>query len=370
MSSSEAGAGDVGGEASKQPSKRSKGKDTRITKDSSSVEDRLALSEDILSKVGERYTEMADTFNVFNEDVRSMEESVATAMATFRGELEKLQGNITCRDEERKNLIKELVTGVDEVEDLKTRVTILEKAEAKCRKAKDLKKEGLSSGETVESQVVLKRPAPNQGTSYSVKQESEESKGHSVAWRSARACREGHAPLVDSSHSRLAGAHAQRGKALGAVSPSGKVGDVEAEPTGNFVVVLTQLFPQSRDRASWRATEQNSAHSAEIASNTPAMASLTLTEQWELGLVVGGRTAGDPAEEWCGQSVGSGAPAGRRREAAGGAAEEIKLRLALKFYRSAVARRRPKELGTATTRRWRPRERRCAPLWAAATRGG
>nr|CAD1842356.1 unnamed protein product [Ananas comosus var. bracteatus] len=39
------------------------------------------------------------------------------------------------------------------------------------------------------------------------------------------------------------------------VSPSGKVGDVEAEPTGNFVVVLTPLFPQSRDRASRRATE-------------------------------------------------------------------------------------------------------------------
>nr|CAD1820409.1 unnamed protein product [Ananas comosus var. bracteatus] len=128
MSSSEAAAGNVGGDASKQPSKRGKGKDTRITKDSASVEDRIALLEDILSKVGDRYTEMADTFNAFNDDVRSMEESVATAMATFRGELEKLQGNITHRDEERKNLIEELVTRVDEVEDLKTRVTILEKA--------------------------------------------------------------------------------------------------------------------------------------------------------------------------------------------------------------------------------------------------
>nr|CAD1823789.1 unnamed protein product [Ananas comosus var. bracteatus] len=123
MSSTEAGASDVGGEPSKQPSKRSKGKDTRITKDSASVKDRLALLEDILSKVGERYTEMADTFNAFNDDVRSMEESVATAMATFRGELEKLQGNITRRDEERKNLIEDLVTRVDEVEDLKTRAS-------------------------------------------------------------------------------------------------------------------------------------------------------------------------------------------------------------------------------------------------------
>nr|CAD1829418.1 unnamed protein product [Ananas comosus var. bracteatus] len=41
----------------------------------------------------------------------------------------------------------------------------------------------------------------------------------------------------------------------GPSGPSGKVGDVEAEPTGNFVVVLTPLFPQSRDRASRRATE-------------------------------------------------------------------------------------------------------------------
>nr|CAD1832740.1 unnamed protein product [Ananas comosus var. bracteatus] len=56
------------GDASKQPSKRGKGKDTRITKDSASVEDRLALLEDILSKVEERYTEMAETFNAFNDD--------------------------------------------------------------------------------------------------------------------------------------------------------------------------------------------------------------------------------------------------------------------------------------------------------------
>nr|CAD1842358.1 unnamed protein product [Ananas comosus var. bracteatus] len=38
------------------------------------------------------------------------------------------------------------------------------------------------------------------------------------------------------------------------VVPSGKVGEIGAEPTGNFVVVLTPLFPQSRDRASRRAT--------------------------------------------------------------------------------------------------------------------
>nr|CAD1820507.1 unnamed protein product [Ananas comosus var. bracteatus] len=50
MSSTEAGAGDVGGDPPKQPSKRSKGKETRITKDSASVEDCLALLEDILSK--------------------------------------------------------------------------------------------------------------------------------------------------------------------------------------------------------------------------------------------------------------------------------------------------------------------------------
>nr|CAD1840486.1 unnamed protein product [Ananas comosus var. bracteatus] len=131
MSSSDAGVVDIGGEPPKQPSKRGKSKDTRITKDSASVEDRLALLEDILSKMGERYIEMADTFNSFNDEVRSMEESVATAMATFRGELEKLRGNMTRRDEERKNLIEELVTRVDEVENLKTRVAILEKAVAR-----------------------------------------------------------------------------------------------------------------------------------------------------------------------------------------------------------------------------------------------
>nr|CAD1834517.1 unnamed protein product [Ananas comosus var. bracteatus] len=36
--------------------------------------------------------------------------------------------------------------------------------------------------------------------------------------------------------------------------PSWKVGEIGAEPTGNFVVVLTPLFPQSRDRANRRAT--------------------------------------------------------------------------------------------------------------------
>nr|CAD1817907.1 unnamed protein product [Ananas comosus var. bracteatus] len=50
MSSSEAAAGDVGGEPPKKHSKQSKGKETRITKDSASVEDRLTLLEDILSK--------------------------------------------------------------------------------------------------------------------------------------------------------------------------------------------------------------------------------------------------------------------------------------------------------------------------------
>ncbi|XP_020101642.1 uncharacterized protein LOC109719402 [Ananas comosus] len=132
MSSSDAGIVDVGGDPPKQPSKRSKSKDPqRITRDSASLEDRLVLLEDIIAKMGERYTEMADTFNSFNEDVHSMEESVATAMETFRSDLEKLQANMKNRDEERKKLIEELVARVDEVEDLKTRVTILEKAVAR-----------------------------------------------------------------------------------------------------------------------------------------------------------------------------------------------------------------------------------------------
>nr|CAD1837442.1 unnamed protein product [Ananas comosus var. bracteatus] len=127
----DAGVVDVGGNPPKQPSKQGKSKDTRITKDFASLEDRLALLEDIISKMGERYTEMADIFNSFNDEVRSMEESVTTAMVTFRGELEKLRGNITCRDEEQKKLIEELVTRVDKVEDLKTSVAILEKAVAR-----------------------------------------------------------------------------------------------------------------------------------------------------------------------------------------------------------------------------------------------
>nr|CAD1838613.1 unnamed protein product [Ananas comosus var. bracteatus] len=132
MSSSDAGVVDVGGDPPKQPSKRSKSKDPqRITRDSASLEDRLVLLEDIIAKMGERYTEMTDTFKSFNEDVHSMEESVAIAMTTFRIELEKLQGNMTRRDEERKKLIEELVARVDEVDDLRTRVTILEKVVAR-----------------------------------------------------------------------------------------------------------------------------------------------------------------------------------------------------------------------------------------------
>nr|CAD1827060.1 unnamed protein product [Ananas comosus var. bracteatus] len=60
---------------------------------------------------------------------------------------------MTRRDEERKNLIEELVAQVDEVEDFKTRVR---------GKAEDLEEEGLSSGETVKSHAALKQPAPNQ----------------------------------------------------------------------------------------------------------------------------------------------------------------------------------------------------------------
>ncbi|XP_020080336.1 uncharacterized protein LOC109704005 [Ananas comosus] len=99
MSSSDAGVVDVGGDPPKQPSKWSKSRDMRITRESASLEDRFTLLEDIISKMGDRYTEMADSFNYFIED--------------------------------RKNLIEELVAQVDEAEDLKTRVTILEKAVAR-----------------------------------------------------------------------------------------------------------------------------------------------------------------------------------------------------------------------------------------------
>nr|CAD1843758.1 unnamed protein product [Ananas comosus var. bracteatus] len=74
MSSSDAEVVDVGGDPPKQPSKRSKSKDPqRITRDSASLEDRLVLLEDIIAKMGERYTKMADTFNSFNEDVHPTE---------------------------------------------------------------------------------------------------------------------------------------------------------------------------------------------------------------------------------------------------------------------------------------------------------
>nr|CAD1817150.1 unnamed protein product [Ananas comosus var. bracteatus] len=73
MSSSDARVVDVGGDLPKQPSKWSKSRDTRITRDSASLEDRLALLEDIILKMGVKrgeITYLAAIYEVSGGDLR------------------------------------------------------------------------------------------------------------------------------------------------------------------------------------------------------------------------------------------------------------------------------------------------------------
>nr|CAD1821763.1 unnamed protein product [Ananas comosus var. bracteatus] len=119
MSTSNTGVIDARGDPPRKTSKQGKNKEPRaITRDVVSLKNRLALLEDIMSKMGKKYFEIVESFNLFNDEVRSIEESADTAMATFRSKLEKLQGIMTHCHEEQKKLIEEFIARVDE--DLKT----------------------------------------------------------------------------------------------------------------------------------------------------------------------------------------------------------------------------------------------------------
>lgn len=62
--------------------------------------------------------------------MHAMEDSVATTMATFRQQLKQFRSDLARREDEWMVLVEDFVTRVDEVEDLKMRVTILEKVVA------------------------------------------------------------------------------------------------------------------------------------------------------------------------------------------------------------------------------------------------
>nr|CAD1833481.1 unnamed protein product [Ananas comosus var. bracteatus] len=70
---------------------------------------------------------------------------------------------------------------------------------------------------------------------------------------------------------------------------------------GHSVSEAVLTFRSTADHCGMRTSNAKISKTAlnpKIASNTPTMASLTLTE-WELGLVAGGWTAADPAGEGC-----------------------------------------------------------------------
>ncbi|XP_020113242.1 spidroin-1-like [Ananas comosus] len=95
-----------------------------------------------------------------------------------------------------------------------------------------------------------------------------------------------------------------------------------------------------------------------------------LPDQWELGLVAGGRVAGAPASDGSSRSGRSGEGAGRRRKVAGGAAAQLKAAKFLSGSSFPAARRRPEGVGAARIRCRRPRGRWCTPRWAAAALEG
>ncbi|OAY63465.1 hypothetical protein ACMD2_16371 [Ananas comosus] len=149
--------------------------------------------------------------------------------------------------------------------------------EVKCGKAGDLEEEGLSSGETIESHAVLERLASKQSASHSAKEPARTKRrsaawrstracrggyahsGRSAAWQSARACRGGHAHPANSSHSRLAGALAQRGKTLGAgAGTDADIGSKKPVGTANGVLDNNLAYyvrsPQARKRTALALT--------------------------------------------------------------------------------------------------------------------
>nr|CAD1842418.1 unnamed protein product [Ananas comosus var. bracteatus] len=143
MSSSDAGIVDVGGDPPKQPSKRSKSKDLS---ESRGIRRRWRTALCCWRTSSRKWVKGTPRWRIpltHSTKMSTAWRKVATAMETFRSELEKLQANMKSRDEERKKLIEELVARVDEVEDLKTRVTILEKAMTYLAAIREVSDEGL-----------------------------------------------------------------------------------------------------------------------------------------------------------------------------------------------------------------------------------
>lgn len=105
-------------------SRRGKSKEPRThVRESASLDDRVGLLED-------NYLVLTQHVGMMEDGLHTMEESVAAAMETFRQQLEQFRADVARREDERRTLVENLVTRVDEVEDLKTRMTILERAVA------------------------------------------------------------------------------------------------------------------------------------------------------------------------------------------------------------------------------------------------
>nr|CAD1834497.1 unnamed protein product [Ananas comosus var. bracteatus] len=112
--------------------KYGKNKESRtLVRESASLEDRMNVLEDSIARAKKHYSVLSQHMGMMEEGLHTMEESVATAMGTFREQLEEFRRDLARREDERKVLVEDLLTRVDEVEDLKMWVTILEKAVAR-----------------------------------------------------------------------------------------------------------------------------------------------------------------------------------------------------------------------------------------------
>nr|CAD1820300.1 unnamed protein product [Ananas comosus var. bracteatus] len=127
MSTSDAAIVDVVPEP--RATKRGKSKEPRtLARESISLGDRVGVLEDSAARAEEHYSLLSQHVGMMEDGLHAVEDSVAAALATFRQQLEEFRRDLARREDERKVLVEDLVTRFDEVEDLKMRETILEKA--------------------------------------------------------------------------------------------------------------------------------------------------------------------------------------------------------------------------------------------------
>nr|CAD1839709.1 unnamed protein product [Ananas comosus var. bracteatus] len=102
-----------------------------LVRESASLEDCMNLLEDSVAKADEHYSVLTRHMGLMEDGLHVLEDSIAAAMATFREQLEQFRYDLDRRDDDKKALIEEIISLNNKIDDLKTRVAILEKAVAR-----------------------------------------------------------------------------------------------------------------------------------------------------------------------------------------------------------------------------------------------